>query len=354
MRRVTLLNGMAHKYIVVLVSLTLQLATSVVTATQDCWDKTKFPEIQEYAKKIGSSSFLALEKGRPVVSAGPTDEKHDVKSVRKSLLNSLFGIAVNKNQIKLNSSMAELKIDDKVPLTSTEKRATVENLLTSRSGIYLKAAKETDQMEEMRPKRGEHLPGSFYYYNNWDFNVLGAIYEKATSKRIGQAFKEQIADKIGMVDFVPSDVEYSYHRASTYPAYTFKMTARDMAQYGQLMLNRGKFKGESIVPEAWIEKSTAPISERLDGDGSFGMMWHVYKPEIGLFGIKNVGQTFAAHGHGGHFIEVIPKLQMVFINQSKPPDRVSKKELGRLISLVLDANQCQQTHEPPKSRERQN
>lgn len=72
--------------------------------------------------------------------------------------------------------MAELGIDDNEPrLTDEEKRATVHDLLKARSGVYHPALYETARMKEKRPPRHSHASGTFWYYNNWDFNVLGTI-----------------------------------------------------------------------------------------------------------------------------------------------------------------------------------
>ena len=56
-------------------------------------------------------------------------------------------------------------------------------------------------MKKNRPARGSHAPGTFRYYNNWDFNVLGTIFEKRTGLKIGEAFYQRIAKPIGMQDF---------------------------------------------------------------------------------------------------------------------------------------------------------
>ena len=79
-------------------------------------------------------------------------------------------------------------------MTALEKSARVIDLLKSRSGIYHPAAAESEGMEESRPERGIHKPGEAYYYNNWDFNVLGAILEQKTGKNIYTLFAEEVAN----------------------------------------------------------------------------------------------------------------------------------------------------------------
>jgi len=78
----------------------------------------------------------------------------------------------------------------------------------SRSGIYHAAAYEAPDAKAKRPRRGSHPPGTFWYYNNWDFNVLGFIYQKLANNNIFQAFEKQIARPIGMEDFTADNGKF--------------------------------------------------------------------------------------------------------------------------------------------------
>jgi len=135
-----------------------------------------------------------------------------------------------QRRIDLDNTMAQLNIDDNPPsLSDEEKQATVRMLLEPRSGVYHPALYETRAMTAKRPARFSHALGTFWYYNNWDFNVLGAIYEKATGRSIYQAFANEIARPIGMQDYDPMAQHYVLGAASIHPAYTFRMSARDLA-----------------------------------------------------------------------------------------------------------------------------
>src|SRR6202008_3850881 len=119
-------------------------------------------------------------------------------------------------------------------LTAEEKGATVRDLLMARSGIYHAALYETAAMAAQRPRRFSHKPGSFWHYNNWDFNTLGTIYERAVRSPIFDGFEREIGRPIGMQDYRPADGESVTGPASVYPAYPFKMSARDLARFGLL------------------------------------------------------------------------------------------------------------------------
>jgi len=194
------------------------------------WSSVKLEEAENYAEQIGSAAVMVLYEGKVFFSWGKINQKYLIHSIRKPFLCALYGIYVKRGLIDLDKSLDELGIDDIPPgLTSIEKQATVRDLLMSRSGVYHEAAAEAQVMIRTRPERGSHAPGDFFYYNNWDFNVLGTIFEKQTGKKIFEAFKEEIADPIGMQDFLLTDGRYQYEwKKSKHPAYHFRMTARDM------------------------------------------------------------------------------------------------------------------------------
>ena len=84
--------------------------------------------------------------------------------MRKSLMSAPFGIYVAEGKIDLSSTLKELGIDDLTPLTEVEKTATVKDLLSARSGMYIEAAGEAPSTKAVRPARGSHAPGIFWYY----------------------------------------------------------------------------------------------------------------------------------------------------------------------------------------------
>ena len=134
-------------------------------------------------------------------------------------------------------------------------------LLEARSGVYHAALFETASMAALRPPRHSHPPGTFWYYNNWDFNTLGTIYEHATRHSIFDAFATEIAGPIGMQDYRPADGAYVTGAASVYPAYPFDMSARDLARFALLYLHNGAWRDRQVVPAEWVAESTKAYSQ---------------------------------------------------------------------------------------------
>lgn len=306
------------------------------------WSREKLDGIQQYIQEIGSTSAMIVQHGTVVAAWGDVKRRSNLHSCRKSLLSALIGIAVAEGKIHPDETLAELGLDDKPPsLTTEEKQATVRDLLKARSGVYHPTVYETKGMEEKKPPRGSHAPGTFWYYNNWDFNALGFIYEQATGMKIFDAFYQKIAQPIGMQDFRPRDGEYITGGDTRFPAYIFNMSARDFARFGLLYLRHGEWNGAQVVPRDWVAESTHPYSDTESG--GYGYLWWTSDSASGdRADIQFPKGCFWAEGHLGQYAVVVPSLDLVIVNRvdSDLTSRtVGKREMANLVRLVVEAAQ---------------
>ena len=232
------------------------------------WSIQRLAEAYQLFATLPPASMVVIDRGRIVVAWGDSARRVKLSSIRKSLLNALYGAPVHDGRINLDDTLEKLEIDDDPPLTQREKQATLRMLFQSRSGVYHSYVGGTPDMRERMPAREAHPPGAFWYYNNWDFNVLGGVYERKLGRKIGEAFQAEIAAPIQMQDFRIDDMYYlksednapSFAR-SMYPAYHFRLTARDMARFGYLFLRGGNWNGTQIIPADWVRQSTTSYSE---------------------------------------------------------------------------------------------
>ncbi|HWR30738.1 MAG TPA: serine hydrolase [Negativicutes bacterium] len=279
------------------------------------WSTGKLKIVGDYALSTGTLGLMIIQGGKVVYSYGNVEEQSYLHSVRKSLLSGLIGVFVESGKIDPQSTLESLGIDDSPPaLTQPEKQARIIDLLKARSGVYHAAAAETQRMKELRPPRGSHAPGSYWYYNNWDFNVLGVIFEKNTKQSIGKAFFDKIAQPIGMQQFSPNSVDYQKSPDSIHPAYRFKMSTQDIARFGLLYLNHGVWKDKQLIPKKWIIDSTTSYSNASPGVG-YGYMW--WLPTNVIYGQAIPGVAWRAEGVGGQYIIVIPSMDLVVAHLSK-------------------------------------
>lgn len=255
----------------------------------------------------GETDALQVMLGEELlVSWGEVDARTNAASVRKSLVSGLFGIAIDKGLLDPNETLKTLGIQEEAtPLSATEETATVLDLLKARSGVYLPAIGESPGMIDRKPARGSFGPGEEFYYNNWDFNVLGTIFETETGIALGAAFNQWIAQPLGMQDFQASDVRYQEETYTDHRMYRFYISARDLARFGSLYANEGRWQGKQVIPETWItdtftKYSEVPYASNVDG---YGYLWW----------IDSQKSRFWAEGSGGQYLIVDPQRKLVMV-----------------------------------------
>lgn len=279
------------------------------------YSSEKLKAAYNFAEQSGYNAVIALHKGKVLFSWGEVDKNFNVHSIWKPFVSALYGIYVERGEINLDMTVADLGIDDTDPkLTSEEKLATIRDLLKSRSGIYHPAAAETQEMRDSRPPRGSHLPNTFFYYNNWDFNVGGVIFEQLTGKQIFNEFKKEIADPIGMQDFNLLECFKAYELIfSLHPSWRFRMSARDLARFGALYQKNGMWNNKQILKPNWINESTTSYSiyDSTMGVG-YGYRWKVIpenSPMSQMIGSKGYFHT----GLGVQIVMVLEDLDLVIV-----------------------------------------
>ena len=304
------------------------------------WSRVKLAAARAFSTQLNTEAVLLIAGGRMLESWGAVDRKFNVHSIRKSFLSALVGIRSKEGLIDLTATLRDLGIDDNPPsLTHQEKEATVHDLLKARSGVYHPALYETAGMKARRPQRHSHAPGSFWYYNNWDFNTLGTIYEQRCDSGIYEDFHRFIAQPLGMEDFSVSDGNYVTGEDSIHRAYPFRMTARDMARFGLLFLRGGRWQNRQIVPEEWVASSTRSYSD-AGTSGGYGYLWWTERAGIHLPGVTLPPGTYSARGAGGHYILIVPALDLIIVhrvNTDIEDRRVESAAFGELVRLILNA-----------------
>jgi CubicO group peptidase (beta-lactamase class C family) len=317
------------------------------------WSAAGLQEARKYFDTLPPANLVVVDHGRVVVEWGDPAMKIMVSSVRKSLLSVLYGIDLPGSKLDLDTSVGQLGIDDDPPLTAEEKKATVRMLLEARSGVYHSSVGGTPTMMLTKPERGSHAPGTFFYYNNWDFNALGTIFEQQFHTAIGREFRDKIALPTQMEDFRLEDMYYKRaapddpaYVKSLHPAYPFRLSARDLARFGYLVLREGNWNGTRIVPSGWIEQSTHIYTENARDGAGYGYLWW-----INGFGVPV--KNFYALGALGKFVIVVPNrdLVVVLLNHTEfPPNgstmslaeynklpTVPISDMGHLLELLLTA-----------------
>jgi len=305
------------------------------------FDAAKLEAARDRWEELPSSAFLVIADGAVVASWGDVQRRFMCHSVRKSFLTALYGIYWDRGEIELNKTLADLGIDDDPdPLLETEKQARILDLLKARSGVFHPAAYAG--RTDTRP-RGSEGPGRYFAYNNWDFNTAAAILMQETGADVFEAYDEYLGKPLQMEDWRISDGYYHYELdKSKYPAYPFRLSARDAARFGLLYARLGMWDDRQILSEHWVRRSSALYSIDSDVMG-YGFMWWVMRePRFTRHGM------FAALGVGNQMIAVLPKSDMVIVNRANTYQGESTPTgaLLDLVEQVLEARTGTPVEEP--------
>jgi CubicO group peptidase (beta-lactamase class C family) len=288
-----------------------------------------FDALEAELVTLPTTAFMVVSGGKVAYSYGYNEQICYLASARKSILSMLYGKYVENGTINLDRTMGELGIDEPDGLLPIEKTAKIRDLLIASSGVYHPAGSPGDDPNKI--ERGSKQPGTFFHYNNWDFNVLGAIFEKLTGKTVFAALDQELAKPLQFQDFdIKRQRMMGFENQSRYLAYHLFLSGRDMARLGVLMAQGGKWNGNQIVPAAWVKEST---KERVSADkvgrgGGLGYSYLWWIPESRT--APQWAGSFMASGQFGQFVLVLPAIDTVIVHRRAVTDEYAvRRNLGK-------------------------
>jgi CubicO group peptidase (beta-lactamase class C family) len=253
------------------------------------------------------------------------DDTHNLCSATKSFTSALIGIAIDKGYIQ---SVIQ-KVFDFFPehsdllTTAPEKQnITLEHLLTMRSGLEWddetypysdprndmnRLFSSSDPIRYILSKELIETPGTYYAYRNCNTNVLGEIVRKASDLRLDIFANDYLFSKLGITDYewqrLPNNVIFC--------SGDLRLRPRDMAKFGQLFLNGGRWESEQVISQDWVDISTQKFTSlnNLWGDvDGYGYQWWQWE---NIYGVNY--NAYMASGWGGQWIIVCPDMNTVVI-----------------------------------------
>ena len=286
-------------------------------------------EVEALLVTLPTTALMVVSGGQIAYSYGDIAQPCYLASARKSILSMMFGKYVANGTIDLDQTLGELGIDEADKLLPIEKTAKVRDLLIASSGVYHPAGSPGD--DPNTPKRGSHKPGTHFHYNNWDFNVLGAIFEKLVRKPVFKALDDDLAQPLGMQDYdIARQRMMGFEDRSRFLAYHLFLSARDMARLGVVMARDGKWDGKQIVPVEWVRESTKARVAAADvgraADLAYGYLWWV---PVTRTSARWAG-SFMMSGQFGQFMLVLPRIDTVIVHRRAVTDEYAvARNLGK-------------------------
>ena len=256
----------------------------------------------------------------------------NVKSVSKSILSALVGMAIERRLI----GGVETPIVRWFPQLRTapdplKRRITLEDLLTMRSGLestsganYGRWVRSRHWVNHVLARPMVSEPGTSMEYSTGTSHLLSAILTKVTGRSTHQFATDVLARPLG-IDLArwPRDPQGIYFGGNE-----MLLTPRQMIAIGEMYLNQGVARGTRIVPAAWVEASCEPRTRsRWDPDREYGYGWWIQ--EIGGH------RACFAWGFGGQYILVFRSLDLVVaVTSSTAAGDESRGHRRRLFDLL--------------------
>lgn len=259
-------------------------------------------------------SFILIRNGKMIYEYYAFDfdpnETHNLWSSTKSVTSFLIGKAIEEGYINsISDSVISYFPDINIKrLNDFKSNLSIENLLTMQSGFesddYAMLHFRKNPIEYLLNRPLENEPGTKWEYSDLNSYLLTALIRKTTGKPVYEYANEKLFDPLG--------VQYYFWYAdktglNTGGSYLY-LTPRDMAKFGYLYLQKGKWQGKQLINQEWISTSTKKHSSNKWGD-SYGYHW--WKDDY--------ANSFSAKGAGGQQIYVFPDHNAVVVYTANLP-----------------------------------
>ena len=254
-------------------------------------------------------------------------------SMAKSITSLLLGVAIREGKIQ----SVNQPVGDFLPSFKEGEKAavTLKDLLTMSSGTdwdesYLNPLSVTaelyygtDAAKTALSVKMKNPPGKVHYYKSGDTQLLGLVIEKATGVSLSEYAAEKLWKPLGAVHPALWSVDHEKGAVKAYCC--FNTNARDFARIGQLMLQGGKWNGETIIDSSYFAQSITPCMVK-DREGNpcdyYGYQWWI-DPEH--------PEVFYARGILGQYIIVIPSKKTIMVRLGK---KTAKKRVHTVPTEV--------------------
>ncbi len=265
----------------------------------------RYPTIRSLL--LARRGCVAVEYYRAGVNAKSLSS---VRSVTKSVLSVLVGIALDKGYLRLDEQLSELLPEVLNPAIDPKVRdISVRNLLTMTSGFSsapfgAKVGVPPSEMWQWTLNRPmQYTPGSHFDYDNDSANLLSVVLTRAI-RQSSRTFAEQnLFQPLGIANFNWMADGNGY----LIGADGLSLTARDMVKIGLLYLQRGRWDDQQIVSSDYVANSTARHNDGgppSKAGAAYGYLWWVKQTSTGL-------DAFFASGKDSQIIYVVPELDLV-------------------------------------------
>ena len=212
--------------------------------------------------KINTMHSVMIVRHGHVVAEGwwkpqTAETRHVMHSLSKSFTSTAVGLAIEEGKLSLDDQVLKFFPEDAPAEPSKNLKAMrVRDLLTMSTGQTAEPKrdpKDANWVKTFLAHPVQHKPGTFFMYNTSATYMLSAIVQKATGQKVLDYLKPRLFDPLGITGQQWGESP----QGVTLGGYGLYIRTEDIAKFGQLYLQKGKWQGRQLVPEAWIAAATS-------------------------------------------------------------------------------------------------
>ena len=254
--------------------------------------------------------FMALRHGKVICECNfapyPKGMWHITHSMCKSITGMAIGMLIEEGKLKLNENIYDIFSDHMNAFSKIFRPViTVENLLTMTSGVTFNESgivSGNDWLGSFLNASVNGKPGTEFQYNSLNTYVLSAIVTKRTGETLTEYLTPRLFGPLGITKYYWETCP----KGITKGGWGLFLCAEDMAKLGQLYLQRGKWNGQQLVSEYWIEISTARHLKTQNDTYGYGyQLWMEQRPG-----------SFEYNGMLGQNVIIYPDMDMVLVTNA--------------------------------------
>jgi CubicO group peptidase (beta-lactamase class C family) len=281
--------------------------------------------------KYSVHSFMLVRHGK-VVAEGwwqphSAEESHVLHSLSKSFTSTAVGLAVAEGRLSIDDPVLKFFPNEAPPSPSGNLRAMrVRDLLTMTCGHETEPnfSGSSGWVRTFLAHPVPHPPGTHFLYNSAGVYVLSAIVQKVTGQTVLDYLRPRIFEPLG----IDNPVWDASPEGITMGSTGLRLRTEEIAEFGQLYLQKGRWNGAQLIPAAWVEAATAKEVPNDEGTGAR----HVPNSRQG-YGFNfwmTTHDGYRAAGAGGNYSLVFPPLDLVVVTTA------DTRAMDALLTLIVD------------------
>ncbi len=282
-------------------------------------------------------SLLVFRNGKLIAEAYPNDKTdidriHNIQSCTKSITSLMVGVAIQNNKIDSLDELLYSIYPEYFDEVQSKRTISIKDALLMQTGLEFDNSVHTQQLYETSENSIEfvlkqpqiYTPGTIMKYNDGAPHLISKVIEKKANQTLSDYANSKLFSPLNITDW---QWEYSKDN-TTFGAFSLYLKPRDFGKIGQLLLQNGVWKNDTIIDTNYLSEATSILTSANFNSEPYGY----------YFWILPSFDAYCALGHGGQFLLVAPNKNLVAVYTAFPyTNEQFWDERNELMNLLIES-----------------